>query len=741
MPATGMLRYGSQEVDSLLFNKCVENSEFFYDFRTWIANTAQPAGGVVIEEDKITITKFLPNTWFIKSNYQLSTQADFLEKFYNIEWILSGVTENVAKFSAVTDYGTYKPWGLVISPISANNNFLCIDDPASMVIYDGKFKNPNYGFAQYGYVVNGTIKLYNYPTYNSSYPEVCLGLFTSVAPDDGDYVTLSTPLVIRMEDVGIIDPSSVEGYRASMGSTLIYDKPMTFQNVLLAHDLAFEETGTYVEPIQGHYDTICPNGSVHRAYVISGRGYSSVYDHLRMPEITNFSTLIQQGFPFKFWAQLERAEGHTCIWDSLATAFNNTTITDPNFLEHLFSKSTGDISTLNLTVDVGLDAEGNDSITVDMSSIFDYSSFASTVNFTFTTGYVKSLHNAFRQTRRLTSVTFNKVLSITEWHGAFEGTTMADFPTNLAPANMWPDDASLSQPTCNLNYAADGSALTWFGNYENPSGQTPEDKCYVAMVNPGCFGAFRSNSLTEIRYLLDMRFVAPIAWNIIDDGPDSIYNNAVFYAPNLTTVYIKNLNKGDWSLDGVKRVNHKGETLYAGNFTNVSADCINYMLLNLTDLRLNATDLSHYETEFNSLNGWAATKGTRRPIVFATTEDGGKISKTLSASGTMAVTLTLSNCTLSLTNGGSTTTIQPNTTSINLASGAATLTFNKSNSALPMKGVIELSDPFKSELTSGLSAANIYLPANASSKISAAALTEANSRGWTVYVGGSVYNG
>lgn len=95
----------------------------------------------------------------------------------------------------------------------------------------------------------------------------------------------------------------------------------------------------------------------------------------------------------------------------------------------------------------------------------------------------------------------------------------------------------------------------------------------------------------------------------------------------------------------------------------------------------------------------------------------------------MNVVLSLVNCTMSITNGGSTRNIDAGTTELELVSGPTTITFTKTNAQQEMIAGLFLSEHFRSELTPNLNSANIYLPANAGSKIDSSALSTANTRG------------
>ena len=574
-----------------------------------------------------------------------------------------------------------------------------------------------------------------------------------------------------MENRASVDVTTIEGFEAHtlVNGTpqCVYEKPRTFASILDAYGFTHTETGRYTEPINGFYDEInTPNGT---AYVISGRDYdyhydpTNPYDHLRLPAITDLASKIQSGYPFKYWLRLgvnNLADNHSSIGDSLYTAFDTTPITYSWFANHLFANSENGPSTISLTFDVG---EGN---TIDMGSIFDHSNLSSTVNFTITSGELKSLHNAFRSSSSITSVSFNKIVEISNFIGSFEGTEMTDFPQKVGVANSeWITVSSggslreLSEPVCCFAYASDKSKLTYFGNYKDPILQPGDNEDYIAVVAPDCRGAFARNSVTSIRYILDMKFVTPVAGSICEvNDPNGQAFNAMFgyYSPQtnspIINLKLKNLNKGNWNFDPDNNTTDP----CAGKLTELTADSVNYMLENTFDLRKNDyTDQTHYdgahlESDFNSFNGWTVKQdasnipmGDKHSVSFYTESDGAELSKTLSTSGTIVVQFTGDGCTAKIVNNGVTTTLTKSdqtSNTVNLTSGDCKFVIEKTSGASSMSCLLKLTDHFKSELTQGLSSANLYLPSNAGSKISASALNIANTHGWTVYVGGNVYN-
>ena len=468
----------------------------------------------------------------------------------------------------------------------------------------------------------------------------------------------------------------------------------------------------------------------------------SEYDRLRFPVPTDLEGLITSGYPLKFWCTQYDDENHPGFWATVADIFEDFDIEDGKYCNHLFANSGGNLEELTFNFDL-------DDGYIDLGDMFNRSSLVETVNFNIKSGNLKVLHNTFLGCSSIQEVNFNTLVNISDFSGAFEGAALTIFPENVGAAVDW--QSTLSEPTTMINYAADGAKLTTFGNIKDATAQAEEDKYFIAVLNPYCIGAFARSNITNVKYVLDMKFVSPLGgsicdyWNNIDD--DSLRFNAVFNNQNTETLLLKNLNKGNWSFDNVVRTDAASHKACAGNLPNLDATSINYMLSNVFDLRWNTSKADRLENEFNSFNGWEVSGGTKRPTIWEYISSNSTLTKTLSTNGEMHVIITAVGCTFKV-NGVAQSS---GTRTLSLSAGSCTLSFEKDPNASTMIGTLTLDgEPdtddapkyrFMSELTSGLSSANIYLPSAAGSKISSAALATANARGWTVYVNGSVFTG
>ena len=457
------------------------------------------------------------------------------------------------------------------------------------------------------------------------------------------------------------------------------------------------------------------------------------YDKLRLPVPTDLAGLITSWYPLKFWCTQYDDQDHPGFWAAVADIFEDNPIEDSKYGNHLFANSGGNLEELTLTFDVG------ENHFIDIGDIFNHSNLVEEVNINITTGYIKSLHNAFLSCGSIQTVNINKLINVSDFSGAFEGAAMTTFPANIATSADWD---KYSEPVAMINFAADGSKLTTFGNYRDDQAQTVDAMCYSLVVSPYCVGAFARSNITTIKYILDMKFVSPTAgW--INDAQSGMFN-AIFGAANsqastVSTVYLKNLNKGNWHFDGTAE-----NGAYAGKLSNIDAGTISYMLDNVFDLRRNTSEASRVENSSNSLNGWSASTGTLRPVQWET-ETSATLTKTLSSAVTMHADLTLVNC--KLTVNGTDYTQSATDVSLSLNSGSCTISVTQtSGDVMYCKLAVNPSYVFESEITPGLSSATIYLPEDLYTNgklalIDPDAVTKATTYGWEaqVTISGSPY--
>ena len=815
----GTLKYNDTEPSALKFDKPlgITSGSMATDFQAWTRNTDQPGDGIIIKKDRIIVSKFRPNVPIIVSaldgagtgNTPTVEELCTASRTGSSCKLIGMTDENRAMLIPFSKTNLVLTWwdAYLVGPcfipyntyLNAEIN-VAVDVRQNIVYYgsestevlaeDHTLRGDGGGYGRIGYLYNRASYVNFLPGWKS-FPDggvnhhwqLAFGIYTSAPTQDG-IITLDTPIVFKRINADRVDVTTVEAFYSVLASSAydgeeMYSKPRTFQNLLMNYGLAFEEgqesgdlNGKYTEAIQDVHDEIINSygGKSHVAYVVSGRNYdfayateypySQPYDYLRLPKVDDLSELIVAGFPFKIWADLTTtysSSGSTNLQSSLYSAFASTRIRDAKFADHLFAKSKFSLSELYINFDVG---ENN---TIAFGSIFDHSEGPGVLHIHIYSGEIKTLHNAFRSNTTTYAFNFSKKIYVGDFQGAFEGATAANitYPENVALANIdWYEElgAKYSEPVCKLEYAADGSGLATFGIWKDLYASAEADKYYIATVAPSCRSVFSRSTITQVKYVLDMKFVTPRAiyydqnsgtWigGICEsDNPlfSSVFGKGVSGSESsLTDIKIKNLNKGNWSLDGVARNDANGRSCCAGNLYNLNSDSATYLLNNIFDLTRNnqsTGDTSHFENPLNSFNGWTASNGYKTPVSFSSEQNGAQIMyANITTAGTLTFKFTGTGCSVVIYTNGQANTYEPSNTerTINIYTGLCSISFEKNPNAESMVANIELTDHFDSALTPGLTSANIYLPDGFQNKITSGALSAARGRGWHVYINGS----
>lgn len=245
--------------------------------------------------------------------------------------------------------------------------------------------------------------------------------------------------------------------------------------------------------------------------------------------------------------------------------------------------------------------------------------------------------------------------------------------------------------------------------------------------------------LTKIGPVLDLCIVVP------GNGTKNTFN-----CPSLQDVRIKNLNHGNWSLDGVTR-----DEGYIGNLPLLNQESITYLFENLTDLTTHAAD-EHINNVSRSFATWGSAywdtdSESETYIMFRYVN-----TKTRYAEGTDAAAVCYTNQTFeemkidvyglqegdrlefgsgvisesenSITSDGVYTISKTGST----YKGFKLYSTNTTNKSTVSIVIVNGYDP-KNPLVSN---ANLYCPADWEDKITDSMISSANTKGWNIYIGG-----
>lgn len=246
------IRVGSKPVEKILFSSYRDDPQSYaFDLRDWEVNT-EAGHDIDVSFKSLTIRKFKPNEWILRSAYDSMTNTKFCELFYGIKWRLENVAARVTD-GTITSYGhgtwggpTYYARGVVLAPFAPGYWPYTISYPWELNIAGGKLKNPNYGWATYGFSADGEQTLWNVSAFNTlsgvgTAYQGALILYTGntdILGDDGLIDISDDPIVITLVSSMGIDPSSVECWDVRQGSKPVYRKLKTVENCWIPYNLA-----------------------------------------------------------------------------------------------------------------------------------------------------------------------------------------------------------------------------------------------------------------------------------------------------------------------------------------------------------------------------------------------------------------------------------------------------------------------------------------------------------------------
>ena len=109
----------------------------------------------------------------------------------------------------------------------------------------------------------------------------------------------------------LADPTTIEGFRATVGENAVYTKAKTYANIIQAYNLESEEHNSFIRTVNGSNISILSKwNGVSTAFVVDERNYNGIYSHIRLPEITDLASLISRSYPIKFWGNIEQDGVH-----------------------------------------------------------------------------------------------------------------------------------------------------------------------------------------------------------------------------------------------------------------------------------------------------------------------------------------------------------------------------------------------------------------------------------------------
>lgn len=377
--------------------------------------------------------------------------------------------------------------------------------------------------------------------FDASYYAWTIGLFGGVQDStSSDYEKIwdisDIPIII---DIGVnhLNPASKECWNIKAGETDLYYKDKTFENCWEKYCNITEET--------------TPTGT--KIKVISNTSLG-VKNSIYLPPLESLISIPKN---IAWRVQLYNTE----YWNDIKSWYLNNSI-DANILPgKLFSDSniSGEI-TLNVTSDTYYAAHGED--------LFRNSGIQK-VNFVLGESVrMGSCNCLFRGASKLTQVTTNTPFMANDLSGMFEWcSSLLVFPKGLI---NWTAYGAI--PKVNMGYCWDGCTKLTTIESETEDRNSISNTIVFRRYAQQCF--YNCQKLSYIGPVLDFKAIVPHK----DDNTYLLFSNC----SSLTDVRIKNLNHGDWKLDGTGDL---------GNLSLLNQDSILYLFNNLTDL------VSEFSTE------------------------------------------------------------------------------------------------------------------------------------------------
>lgn len=599
------LRIGSASPSSMLFGASTERiCESKFDFTAW--TKVDGAGDIDVTTHKIVIRKFKPNTMLMRSESIAGTpNTAICAACAGMKLSVSGIDANSAVFSSTqtltNNHGAGsdlpKAQGLCFYPGTTDGYLMmermytwekCWSDADTRdlsPVADWQAFRHGSGHGQYGWrkdvanEVNIPAELYDFPNWDKSNGKTsvtwCMmfGLYTGntdVVGDDGLIDVSDNPITIT-EGVAVVDPCSVECWDVYHGDEQVYHKDKTYANCWKKYGF---ESKSHAAELGG--------GVFAKIYNITADNYPEA-DEIYVPPITDIGTgsgltlypcaevdgvFYVRSFniaPYnkEFWTAIkEWYASHEIEAQLLAYALPAD---DDGVMPYsLFEKCGIDELTLNLTSrNSEFKSYGSTNVPFQGSQIEKL-----TLN-----GDVKytSMCNFFKGARNLTELTWNlPTAGAKDCSGMFAyGNKMTTYPANMIDWSYRKKGVMEYTP---IPFAFDyHSCIEIIPQYSESTEREDDHNTIISGLTiqqflNGC------DSLTAIMPVLNLLYVVPTGTNV--------YNALV--APNLSDARIKNLNNGDWHLDGSKYDSANGYV--TGNLKSLDAESIAYLFDNLVDL-------------------------------------------------------------------------------------------------------------------------------------------------------------
>ena len=596
------------EAEAILFDSYHNPKSFYrYDFTEWVFNS-EAGHDVTITNNKITIRKFRPNRWILMSNWGLSPSTDtsgLCAKTANFYVKLGGMDEkretifnsNYQHHSVVGGSGDTYGWcrGVCILPFSKSLPAWVETSYPEEGKYRGELPFSAYVWDHMTYVDNTTVQLGSevsalrgagwgagYNTYGrvysyqntkvtpnwKSFPapygnwELSIGLFTGnteVVGEDGLIDVSDAPITIEMPMTGGVDMTTQECWDVYCGDMHIYHKDRTVDNALVEYGLAKK----------GRWDSNGVLRDDNDKYLLinceSAKGLKYI-----IPDTIDFEEVLQNRYCYFWNCSPQNME----FWDKVKEYYSNTVLDLTKIPRELIEDPTGNrfgvFSASNID-EITIKLGGTvDTQFLNIPNMFSWSG-VKTINLDTTNLHYTNIFNGqmmFRGCGSLQTINHTGTGFAKDCSGMFEGCgSLKTIPNTMLDWRI--QSAADYNGANNVGYLFDNC-----GSLETvpmSAGTTEETRCTdpANIIKPSVMQQFISGSpnLTYLGWCIDMSIIVPEprgnSWR-------------TFMTPKLTDARIKGLNHGDWYFDA----SAEGRS----NLSSLDATSVKYLIDNLSNL-------------------------------------------------------------------------------------------------------------------------------------------------------------
>ena len=799
-------KIGSGNPDAIMFDKYYEDmSDLKFDFTTWVLNDI--GHDVTIEKGRITIRKFVPNTWIIRSE-AVTGYANSAICTYCRGTVMNGRNISTwasslfgSQLNTSSDQGagsdTPKFRGFVIYPmtIESNNSYwmpqrvytwestwvdgddITTSTRSGAAIADwGDFRLGSGGHGVYGIwsdftqktmfpstlldVSNWLRATYGYTATTTWY--YGMGLYSGAYPNVGEGETGSVidisdnPIVIELYNTNGIDLSSVECWDAYAGDEHSWHKDKTIDNCWLKYNMATDN---------GSYISMDMNG-IESGFV----GYlpeTIDYEEHILPK--NNSGIV----PIAWNANIS----NTDFWEKIkAYLLEHPVIivqdNEEEGLTNLSSYTTADVNDNIIQYQWFANAGITGDFTIKFDGYFLNGTFSDCLRGNeFDTLTLQILHDNCRFTvaqnmfRRLTANTIQVVDAngnlTNEYIKARDCSAMCE----MSSITYFPDivDWDFRLESAGVQNVPMQYAFSYCGDLvEIAQHGTSRDSDSNTIIVSGGYQTFQyCYALTTIGPILDLAQL-----NFADNPSAETAGYCMFQScTSLSDVRIKNLNGSCVHFD---------DDTKHGYLSALDSSSLEYLFNNLTDLTTynssvlnrtinNSWSVGSYDDDGETyIYSWQITDAfvyddsgeSTLNTSNASISNGRRYSES-NATRFIYPTETVSNMTITVSGliTNDTLTYNDGSNDHTLTNGTHTISMSVSNTSgftLTRSGISgTYVDDFDNLVTLTIvnsynpsapkaSSASLYLPTELESKITSSMITTANSKNWTVYVGGSL---